>query len=216
MKENRTDLWYPKIPHAYENCPINQCIAFEKYDGTNFHFEWNFELGFHSFGTRRDCFNLDAGGKQQFIKNHPELSDCLQYLSFLNVWDYFLNNLEVKELYPSKEYSIFAEYFGPNSFNGQHQEKDIKEFKVFDILVNHCDFIDPKQFVEDYSEMNIAKVIYQGKYNASLIKNVQENKFNLNEGVVCKSLLNSGQILRVKIKTNSYLDRLGKVKQNEH
>ena len=50
-------LHYPKIPGS-RHCPDGRCVAFEKYDGTNLHWEWEREFGWHSFGTRRDGFTL--------------------------------------------------------------------------------------------------------------------------------------------------------------
>ena len=46
-------LHYPKMPDS-RNCPDGRCLAFEKYDGTNLHWEWEREFGWHSFGARRD------------------------------------------------------------------------------------------------------------------------------------------------------------------
>src|SRR3712207_8134788 len=37
---------------------FRSCIAFEKVDGTNLHWDWDREFGWHAFGTRRDDFNL--------------------------------------------------------------------------------------------------------------------------------------------------------------
>src|SRR5580704_5591419 len=49
----RAMLHYPKIPGS-RNCPSGPCIAFEKYDGTNLHWDWDRDFSFHAFGTRRD------------------------------------------------------------------------------------------------------------------------------------------------------------------
>lgn len=68
----RVKLAYPKIPDS-KNCPLNQCIAFEKYDGTNLHWVWEPELGWYGFGTRRDHFDLDERGIADFNRSHPGL-----------------------------------------------------------------------------------------------------------------------------------------------
>jgi hypothetical protein len=44
------ELYYPKIPDS-KDCPLEQCIAFEKYDGTNLHWTWNGV--WTGFGPRR-------------------------------------------------------------------------------------------------------------------------------------------------------------------
>jgi hypothetical protein len=37
-------LHYPKIP-ASRHAPAGRCVAFEKCDGTNLHWDWDRELG---------------------------------------------------------------------------------------------------------------------------------------------------------------------------
>ena len=48
-------LRYPKIPSS-RNAPDGRCIASEKYDGTNLHWEWDRDFGWHSLGPRREEF----------------------------------------------------------------------------------------------------------------------------------------------------------------
>src|ERR1700737_871249 len=88
-------LHYPKIPSS-EGCPGGRCIAFEKYDGTNLHWDWDRDFGWHSFGTRRDSFDLPArgprlrgipllgpaggeypSGRQRFDAAHPGLEEAV-------------------------------------------------------------------------------------------------------------------------------------------
>src|SRR4051812_4905814 len=68
-------LHYPKIPDS-RNCPGGPCIAFEKYDGTNLHWDWDRDFGWHAFGTRRDQFNLTPDGIARFNQAHPGLEGC--------------------------------------------------------------------------------------------------------------------------------------------
>ncbi|HJZ24217.1 MAG TPA: hypothetical protein VJ201_07205, partial [Candidatus Babeliales bacterium] len=64
-------------------------------------------------------------------------------------------------------------------------------------------------FIKDFSQFNIAKVVYKGKYNGQFINDVYEGKYQINEGVVCKGIVN-GQVYMTKIKTNAYLKKLKK------
>ena len=50
-------LYYPKMPDS-RNAPLTRCWAFEKYDGTNLHWDWDREIGWHRFGTRREAFEF--------------------------------------------------------------------------------------------------------------------------------------------------------------
>jgi len=69
----KIDLIYPKIPEN-SNKFHGKCIAFEKYDGTNLHWKWNIQEGWHLFGTRRTQFTLNAKGINGFKFDHIELS----------------------------------------------------------------------------------------------------------------------------------------------
>lgn len=71
----RIQLAYPKIPGS-KNYPSGRCIAFEKYDGTNLHWVWEFELGWYRFGTRRDRFDLDERDIVDFNAAHPGLEEA--------------------------------------------------------------------------------------------------------------------------------------------
>jgi hypothetical protein len=69
---SRVKLAYPKIPDS-KNSPLEKCIAFDKYDGTNLHWVWESELGWYAFGTRRDRFDFDERGILDFNVAHPGL-----------------------------------------------------------------------------------------------------------------------------------------------
>ncbi|MFI4849099.1 MAG: hypothetical protein ACIAZJ_08390 [Gimesia chilikensis] len=71
----RIKLAYPKIPDS-RAAPLEKCIAFEKYDGTNLHWVWEPELGWYAFGTRRNRFDLDDRGIAAFTEDHPELAQA--------------------------------------------------------------------------------------------------------------------------------------------
>jgi len=64
-KDDHAMLHYPKIPSS-RKCPQSRCVAFEKYDGTSLHWDWDRGFGWHSFGTRRNEFNLTDTGIARF------------------------------------------------------------------------------------------------------------------------------------------------------
>jgi hypothetical protein len=69
-------LHYPKIPGS-RDCPGGGCVAFEKLDGTNLHWDWDRDFGWHAFGTRRDEFNLTAQGVAAFAQKHAHLRESV-------------------------------------------------------------------------------------------------------------------------------------------
>ena len=205
----KIELAYPKIPEQTD-CPLKDCIAFEKYDGTNIHIDFDILIDtndeplccFNSFGTRRDSFYT----AKDFISAHPELKEVPELIAELQ-YDHDLGNYLIEFSKHQKcNIKIFAEFFGQNSFAGEHIASDPKQLVIFDIMLDGS-LIYPDVFIKDFSQFNIAKVVYKGKYNGQFINDVYEGKYQINEGVVCKGIVN-GQVYMTKIKTNAYLKKL--------
>ena len=187
------------------DAPLSNCIAFEKYDGTNIHWVWEPMLGWYTFGTRRDRFDLDAKGIVEFNSAHPGLEDCT---------DIFLNTLAEPlsavlsrlKFYDSEELIVFTEFLGDNSFAGKHQSSDVKRLVIID-LQTASGFLSPERFVNDLAELPIARAVYRGKLTGKFAEDVRMGRFGVAEGVVCKGEA-QGKVWMVKIKTNAYMLRL--------
>ncbi len=207
-------LAYPKIPDTLD-CPLKQCVAFEKLDGTNIHMVIN-KGKWSGFGTRRDRFNNDPQGEVSFCQAHPGLEDVLecdpQFLLDLNEV-VIQKNPKYKD---AEEVILFFEYCGKKSFAGQHDPKD--ETRTLYLIDAQIDgkMLPPEEFLEDFKEFphNLPKVVFSGKFSGQLFVDVRKNKFNLNEGVVVKGMF-SGQVYMAKIKTEAYLERLKKEFKND-
>jgi hypothetical protein len=200
-------LYYPKIPGS-RNCPDGQCIAFEKYDGTNLHWDWDRDFGWHAFGTRRDVFNLTEVGIKEFQDKHQHLSDCIAV--FQTSWAVelervFTSNLQYQDV---QEIKVFGEFLGQNSFAGLHRSTDPKEFRLFDVWLEGFGFISSTQFVNDFQHLEIARVVYRGKLTGKFSEDVRSGKYNVDEGVICKGGTGGDDLWMVKIKTNTYMSKL--------
>jgi hypothetical protein len=201
----KISLAYPKIPDS-KNCPFKQCIAFEKYDGTNLHWVWEQELGWYAFGTRHNRFDLDEMGIAEFNSAHPGLEEAsgIFLKDFAEPLDkMFRENSD----YDCPEITVFTEFFGANSFAGMHDCQDSKQLILLDIERDQ-DIIDPDRFVRDFQHLPIARTIYRGKLTGKFIENVRNSKYDVAEGVICKGRNRDGTVWMVKIKTNSYLEKL--------
>lgn len=204
IKMARTKLVYPKMPGSGA-APLERCVAFDKYDGTNLHWVWEPELGWYGFGTRRDRFDLDETGITEFNAAHPGLEDAATI--FLNsLAEPLTKVLEDNQFYDSSEIIVFTEYLGPNSFAGKHKSGDDKQLVLFDVQVS-AGFLAPDLFVEHFSKLPIARVVYRGKLTGKFTTDVREGRFDVTEGVVCKGG-KTGNVWMVKIKTNAYMNRL--------
>ena len=65
----------------------------------------------------------------------------------------------------------------------------------------------PELFIKLFEPFGIPKVVFQGKFTGQLFKDVRDDKYKVNEGVVVKGVVN-GQVYMAKIKTEAYLQKL--------
>jgi hypothetical protein len=200
-------LLYPKIVGS-RDAPDGRCIAFEKIDGTNTHWDWDRDFGWHAFGTRRDIFQLTDDGVAAFGRRHAHLKQCVEVFR-----DTLADSLAcVFREHPAyrafSSIRAFAEFAGPNSFAGLHQESDVKALILFEVQAEPFGFIGPQAFVADFGHLPMAKVVYQGKLTGKFANDVRRGRYGVGEGVVCKGGLGGADVWRVKIKTDAYLQRL--------
>jgi len=200
-------LHYPKIPGS-RNCPAGRCVAFEKYDGTNLHWDWDRDFGWHSFGTRRDEFNLTPLGAEEFARKHAHLAQCVEVFQ-ATLAEAVERVFRAKAWYHEfQELKVFTEFLGPNSFAGLHQEGDPKELRLFDVWAEPYGMVGPKQFVTDFGHLPIARVLYEGKLTGQFVEDVRNGKYGVAEGVICKGGAGGDDVWMVKIKTRGYMERL--------
>lgn len=197
------DLIYPKIAGS-RDAPGGRCIAFEKVDGTNLHWFWDFEFGFVSFGTRRDSFFLTDAGIAEFGAAHPGLEEAP--VAFRrDLAEPLAAVLRAK--YPkSASVVAFTEFVGPGSFAGRHRAGDAKSLVLFDVKTDDG-ILDAETFVGDFGHLRIPRIVYRGKLTGKFADDVREGKFGVAEGVVCKGGAGD-RLWMAKIKTHAYLQKL--------
>ena len=200
-------LHYPKIPGS-RNAPDGRCVAFEKYDGTNVHWEWDRDFGWHSFGPRRDEFNLTQEGIELFAQNHAHLRQSVEV--FRNTLAEGIEKLfrEHSNYREFQSFKVFTEFLGPNSFAGLHKEDDPKELRLFDLWAEPLGMIGPKQFAADFGHLHTARIVYEGKVTGKFTEDVRLGKYGVKEGVVCKGGAGGVDVWMVKVKTYAYMERL--------
>ena len=200
-------LHYPKIPSSGQ-APLERCLAFEKYDGTNLHFDWDRDFGWHSFGTRRDVFDLGEVGVEQFIQKHAHLHECVGVFRSTLAHQVERVLLDNANYHDFQTVQVFAEFLGPNSFAGLHKASDPKELRLFDVKAEPFGMIGPWQFVADFGHIRIARVVYEGKLTGKFAEDVRQGKYDVEEGVICKGGSGGEDVWMAKIKTNAYMARL--------
>jgi hypothetical protein len=176
-------------------------IAFDKLDGSNLRFEYSHKRGFYKFGTRK-----------QMIDETSEFGFAI---------DLFLKKYSepLTRIFKSKEYRnvlsfvCYAELVGTKSAFGQHNFGNDKfDIVLFDVDQYKKGFVPPKEFVKNFSEVGIPRIVYEGNLNKEFIERVKQNEFDLTEGVICKgqTLTRKGrpELYYCKIKTNDWFERL--------
>lgn len=123
------------------------CIAFYKYDGSNLRFEYSRKSGWHKFGTRSRLFD----------KNDPDFGSAIDI--FLEKHAPGLDGTIKKDklLRNAQSIIIYAEFFGPNSFTGQHQANDSKELVIFDANVHKHGILGPREFLDTLQDIALQK-----------------------------------------------------------
>lgn len=206
---------YPTIEYYNKGILGTHVFAFDKLDGSNMRFEWSQKLskktsftnGFVKFGTRRQLTNsTDPAwglGLQIFTEKYSEGLDKI-----------FRQD---KEFRNSKTITVFAEYFGPNSFAGWHDPKDkennLMELILFDVDIFQKGLLKPKDFIKKFDHLGIPEIVYEGNYNQTLIDDVRNNVYGLDEGVVVKGTTKTKRkdvenVFMTKIKTIEWLKKV--------
>jgi hypothetical protein len=188
---------YPKIPYNNEKLYGLETWAFYKYDGSNIRFEWNKKRGWYKFGTRTQLISptepIYGKGIDVFLNKYGDDLSKIFYSKYKNI----------------DSIVVFGEYFGQNSFAGKHSDSDEMDVVIFDISLYKKGFITPKEFINNFGSLDIAKLIYNGEYNEDFVNSIKQNKLDLLEGVVCKGAIKTkkeGELIWMsKIKTDKWL-----------
>lgn len=186
----------------YWGLPI---IAFDKLDGSNLRFEYSQKRGFYKFGTRNMMID----------QSNDPFGFAIDI--FLNKYSDQLTNIFKSKTYRNTmSFVCFAELCGKKSDFGQHLfGEDEFDITLFDVEDHKNGFIPPRQFIKDFGQCGIPKVIYDGNLNKELVQAVKRNDFGLTEGVICKGLISGrkeNNLFYCKIKTDDWFDRL----RNKH
>lgn len=194
---------YPSIINS-SKAPRQPMIAFEKFDGSNIRVKYSAKNGFTMFGSRTRIFD----------ESHPHLASVIPI--FREQFEKPLTEIFKREFPNQRDIIVFGEYFGANSFAGIHKLDEPHEFVMFDVMLlnnRQGSFLLPKEFIKTFGEkVRITPVVYEGNLTDQFIEDVRQNKYPVNEGVVCKGVAKRGdfrgKVWMCKIKTQAYFDKL--------
>ncbi|MGL5060173.1 MAG: hypothetical protein ACRC62_09330, partial [Microcoleus sp.] len=148
---------------------------------------------------------FDDIGIAEFNAAHPGLEESPEIFrrDFASQLDAIFR---ANQSYRCDEITVFSEFFGESSFAGMHEKDDRKQLILFDVQTDRG-IVVPEQFIRDFGELNIARVVYRGQLTGKFIDAVREGKYGVVEGVVCKGG-SADNLWMVKVKTHAYMQRL--------
>lgn len=187
--------FYPSIPYHDRHTLDAPCHAFYKYDGSNLRFEWSKKSGWYKFGTRNRLFD----------HTDPDFGSAVDL--FLNGLADGIQKVFRDEYKQSDRAIVFAEFFGPSSFAGQHVKEEPKDLVLFDVNLHKKGILGPAEFVKEFGHLRSAEVVYQGPFSEEFISEVWEGKRQLVEGVIAKGG-NGHSLWMRKVKTAAYKEKL--------
>lgn len=169
--------WTIQGPNKAPQLP---CIVFRKYDGNNFRAEWSRKRGWYKFGTRKTMI-----GPGDEVWGHSIEMFMQTYADDLT--KVFTDNKELKK---TNEFTVYCEYYGPNSFAGWHDPKDKdKNVILFDVNLYKKGYMSPRDFVKSFGHLKVAEVICECNFGKQFIQDVKDGKIVSEcEGVVAKGV----------------------------
>lgn len=188
-------ITYPTISKIPANGPI---WAFDKLDGSNIRVEWTRKNGFVKFGSRHRLLDPEERPLGEAVEIfHETLADDLEPV---------LRKLK------NERVTLFMEFFGENSFAGNHVADEPHKLVVFDASLYKKGFMLPGDFVKTFGDaVETPSVLHLGKANSEFQELVHSGELEgmTFEGVVCKS----NEVIRgkapvFKIKNQAWLDKL--------
>tara|TARA_Y100000588_G_scaffold153442_1_gene167543 strand:- start:1852 stop:2463 length:612 start_codon:yes stop_codon:yes gene_type:complete len=169
---------------------------FDKLDGSNIRAEWSKKKGFYKFGTRKRLLEEKEEGLGEAVTLIKEFEkDFLDFAKKQKV-DRFV---------------AFFEFFGENSFAGNH-EKEGHKVVLIDLNIYKKGFLHPKDFINlfENSNIEIPKLLYVGKPNQDFFESVWNGTLEgmTFEGVIGKRMIGKNSHDYFKTKNKAWLDKL--------
>jgi hypothetical protein len=169
--------------------------AFNKIDGSNIRAEWNSKRGFYKFGTRNQLTNEK---EMPFGRSIPLLRD-----------KYEADLAAVFKEQGWKDAICFFEYWGADSFAGNHNFEAPMDITLIDVNPYKKGILPPAKFIELFGHLDIPTICYQGYVSTELFDQVKQSMLPgmTFEGVVCKGE-EDGRPVMFKVKSRAWLDKL--------
>lgn len=176
--------------------------VFDKIDGSNLRFEWSRKRGWYKYGTRSRLFDQtdEVFGEAipLWLNNH---ADHVAAVAKKQGWDNCV---------------AFAEFWGSNSFAGEHLPTDGKFLTLFDVAAYKVGLLGPREYLDLFGNLGgsgthyiTARFLGKYKWTRGFVEQVRLGQIpNVTfEGVVGKTM-EGKRLIMAKAKTQQWLDRV--------
>ncbi len=189
---------YPHIPKEPKGDTTHFWV-FNKIDGSNIRAEWTKKKGFHKFGSRKRLLGTDQGilAKAEYLAKEYEP---------------VFNSIFREERW--EKVTCFFEFYGPNSFAGNHVVTDQHRLALLDVDVFKQGMLPPGDFLKLFqtSSIETPRFLHYGIIDASFRKSVVEGTLEgmTFEGVVAKSRPSKrwAEPVMFKIKNQAWINKV--------
>jgi len=188
---------YPSIPRSTGQSFVEfDAFVFDKLDGSNLRFQWSRKAGWYKFGTRTRLFDA----------RDPDFSEALPLFALE-----FAEPLEgIARQQRWEQLTVFAEFYGADSFAGIHQAGDSKQLSIIDVAPYGKGLLPPRDFLKLIATQ-VATPTFLGKirWTRGFVERVRAGEVSdiTFEGVVGKAEGRQGLVM-AKAKTQAWLDRV--------
>ncbi|MBY0229202.1 MAG: RNA ligase family protein [Gemmataceae bacterium] len=194
---------YPSITNVPDEYLGRACVAFAKLDGSNLRFLWRKKEGWCRFGTRTRLLDpVDPEFGPALGVFRERLADPIAAAD--------------AERWRPEEFIVYAEWFGPHSFAGEHDAARLgvacnepKSLVPFDLSIHKRGMLPPDGFLATLAEaVPVAPVAHRGPFDAAFIERVREE--GEGEGVIAKGCEGKPPhgLWMCKVKARRWLDEL--------
>lgn len=169
--------------------------VFDKVDGSNLRFEWSSKRGWYKYGTRSRLFDhTDEVFGKSIQTFNSQLADPIAAVCKKKGWENCV---------------AFAEFWGSQSFAGEHVATDPKILTLFDVDIYRKGLLSPKEYLDLFGDLQIAKYIGKYKWTRGFVEQVRLNQIPgvTFEGVVGKAM-EGRRLIMAKAKTQLWLDKV--------
>ena len=187
---------YPSIKRFRPDRHLGfQGHTFAKLDGSNLRFEWEKKRGWFRFGTRRRVIN----------EEHETFGVAMGM--FMEKFAQHFEACAVDQKWAG--ITVYCEFWGRNSFAGEHESEDTKFLTPIDIAIYKRGMMETEDFLKRFNGQFDLQYLGQQTWDKEFVNRVEDSSFPgmAFEGVVGKNGQGHKR-LAVKLKSKAWIAKV--------